>query len=191
MCFGVVSYRDVGMRISLLWEGLLLMKQLQPMQRVPQKWVQCLLCTCGRYLMATAVFVCRVNKNTAFYSSVFTVMEMFPKALKDASGVCNDQLWLCWWVKGSWNIHGHSFMLDFHSRISQNNMCCVCSNMITALSPYISIRPEPPPLIAPGTYISNSVRPEEKTLETRMLRGQVGGWLSAGDSSVESCWKDF
>lgn len=68
-------------------------------------------------------------------------------------------------------------MWPFHSRISQNNMCCLSSNMIAALSPHISIRPEPAPLIVPGTYISNSIRPGKKTLETTMLEGRVGGWV--------------
>lgn len=66
-------------------------------------------------------------------------------------------------------------MWPFHSRLSENNTCCLSSNMITALSPYISIRPEPTPLLVPGTYISNSIRPGENTLEAAQ---RTSWWLA-------------
>lgn len=141
--------------------------------------VHCLLCTCGGYPTATVVLVCRVNKTQLCIHLSLLSWRCFQKpwrmllvfattSFNFAGGSKVAEIYVALW-------HPNCMWL-FHSRISQNNMCCLSSNMITALSPYISIRPEHPPLLVPGTYISNSVRPGKKTLETTMLRGQVG-WL--------------
>lgn len=56
-----------------------------------QKWVHCPPCTClpiWKIPHGHSSVCCRVYKNTAWYSSVFTVAEVFLIALKDVSGVC-------------------------------------------------------------------------------------------------------